>query len=280
MKTSIQPNPSLTIYQFNQALVHYNLSCFNVKFNLEEYFDICFPNLGFVTLNFTSGENFHQSFPENDIQDSINSHIYTSGLLSTKPFISRQIGNGELNGLKMHPVVAYHLLREPMVNITDKRIALCDIFGRSWRVLNVLENEQNINSFQDKPLSKFIINHLPCWIKLQQDPIYHAVNIIIKNKGLIKVRELARRVCLTERSLNRKFTTEVGLSPKAYAKIWQWQYVAELLYIEPSISLQDLAFKTGYYDISHLIHDYKVRTGKTPNEFQKQINFLIESYIE
>jgi AraC-like DNA-binding protein len=81
------------------------------------------------------------------------------------------------------------------------------------------------------------------------------------------------------RTLNGYFLAKVDL-PKAYAKIWQWQHVTHLLQTEPRLSLEDLAIKAGYYDVAHLVRDFKTKLPQTPMQFQQELNPLIQDYLK
>lgn len=271
---------TLKLSSYTKAPLEYNLSCLSIDFDLQQPYDICFPNMGYIALNFTSGSNFHQSFLSPDLLSGKKGHLYISGLLSGEPAVSRQQGKGSMNVMKLHPVIGYHMFKETMNQMIDQLTSFTDILGKKGQLLHQLEVDQQIESFANHNLEKFLLKNLPDWSIIKQDPIYHAVNTIIRKKGMIRVKDLAEQCCMSERTLNRQFIMKVGLSPKAYAKIWQWTHVAELIQKHPLISLQDLAYMAGYYDIPHIIHDFKDRTSKTPSEFQQQINFLIQSYLE
>lgn len=140
-------------------------------------------------------------------------------------------------------------------------------------------NSRSIDSPNNVYVEKFFNKNLPDLSVLQCGPIYHAVNMIIWKKSMIRVRDLAASFCMSERMLNRQFLLKVGLSRKAYAKIWQWQYVTQLLQTRPNIGLEELAFKTGYFDVSHLAHDFKNKILQTPSEYRQAINPLIKNYL-
>ena len=84
---------------------------------------------------------------------------------------------------------------------------------------------------------------------------------------------------MSERTLNRHFKRKVGLSPKSYAKILQIQFVAELLDANPDISFQDLAYRAGYFDPSHLAHDIQEKRLRTPVQFQGELSHLLHNYL-
>jgi AraC-like DNA-binding protein len=62
----------------------------------------------------------------------------------------------------------------------------------------------------------------------------------------------------------------VGVSPKQYLKIMRFQKA--ILAIEKNASIQwsRIALESGFYDQAHFIHDFKLFSGFTPNEYIKR----------
>jgi AraC-like DNA-binding protein len=94
-----------------------------------------------------------------------------------------------------------------------------------------------------------------------------AVDIIESQNGNISINNLMKNVHISERQFNRKFKEIVGISPKCYAKIFQLHYVINLIQRKGFISIQDLAYDSGFYDLSHFDHRFKELTGFSPIEF-------------
>ena len=95
---------------------------------------------------------------------------------------------------------------------------------------------------------------------------------LISAIGTINYREnnvstLAQEACLSQKQFKRIFTDYVGLNPKEFLQIARFTKTTHALQTEPPISLNELAYKCGYYDRSHLIKDFKISSGYTPTEF-------------
>lgn len=99
------------------------------------------------------------------------------------------------------------------------------------------------------------------------DRIQKAISIILDNKGQSSIAEVRDQVFITERTFERQFTTQVGLSPKQFAKIIQFKSSLQLLNEENYDQLLDIGFDSGFADQSHFIRSFKKYTGKTPSEF-------------
>lgn len=77
--------------------------------------------------------------------------------------------------------------------------------------------------------------------------------------------DLAARVGLSVRQLERVFGEHVGLTPKVYLRILRFQQVlAALREGGRSTSWAELAISHGYYDQSHFIGDFTRFVGVAP----------------
>jgi transcriptional regulator GlxA family with amidase domain len=94
-----------------------------------------------------------------------------------------------------------------------------------------------------------------------------SVELLFQMKGQISVVELAQRLGISKRNLERRFSQEIGLSPKQLAKTIRLQALLKMLNQSQSKSLTELALECGYYDQAHFIKDFKEFTGLSPKQF-------------
>jgi len=107
------------------------------------------------------------------------------------------------------------------------------------------------------------------------DPDHHiklALNMIMQAKGNITIKKLRERLYITERTFERRFTKEVGVTPKQFARIVQFNFSKNQLTEKHYPSLTELSYETGFSDQSHFIRTFKKYTGKTPKEFQRALS--------
>ncbi|MER6134947.1 helix-turn-helix domain-containing protein [Streptomyces sp. NPDC001815] len=79
-----------------------------------------------------------------------------------------------------------------------------------------------------------------------------------------RVRDLARRLSVSERQLRSLFADGVGVSPKHFARIGR---VRHLLTHGATTSWAELAVSAGYYDQSHMTSDFRTLMGVPPTSF-------------
>lgn len=79
-----------------------------------------------------------------------------------------------------------------------------------------------------------------------------------------KVRDVARQVGLSQRRFIEVFTAEVGMTPKLFSRVQRFQRVLVLAQRATAPDWAQLAVDGGYFDQSHLIHDFQMFSGLTP----------------
>ena len=82
------------------------------------------------------------------------------------------------------------------------------------------------------------------------------------------------------RQLERIFKTTIGLSPNQYAGILRTQRFLKALRTCDTQSLTQLAYEFGYFDQSHLIRDFKNKTGITPGKYVGALAPLALNFIQ
>lgn len=99
-----------------------------------------------------------------------------------------------------------------------------------------------------------------------------AINLILKTNGTISINEIRDKLCVTERTLERHFLKETGVTAKQFAKIIQFSSAMQQMTETDYVNLTDIAYDNNFADQSHFIRSFKTYTGKTPKEFLQQIS--------
>ncbi|MGB3587532.1 MAG: helix-turn-helix domain-containing protein [Tunicatimonas sp.] len=241
--------------------------------------EITFPRIGYLVLYVMSGDTFVQRFLNYHQSPSLLNRFYINGLFSEGSLAIQQSGTGGGYAVKVHPVIGYHLLKVPLSELTNRQLLLSEVLDREGRLLRELEADLLLHPFDNAFFQQFFEKILPDKSTYRNDPIYHAVNTIIEQRGRVAVAELSQEYCMSERTLRRQFLLKVGLSPQAYAKIWQLQHVMELLMGNPQDSLEEIAYDAGYYDVAHLSRDFRNKVSFTPSQLDQHRNGLNEHYL-
>lgn len=105
------------------------------------------------------------------------------------------------------------------------------------------------------------------------DPqVDYAVARITNSNGNTSLRDLQEKLQLTERTFERRFKEQVGITPKLFSRICQYQASLHQLKSNDYSKLSDIAFENDYADQSHFIRSFKEFTGCSPYQFQKLLD--------
>jgi AraC-like DNA-binding protein len=183
--------------------------------------------------------------------------------VGTARFSYVQAGRGGVFGVKFLPGAFFPFLRRAVCEITDTVRPAREVFGpdadRYGAAIAACEGREQRAAVADS----FLRERLP-----EPDPrvelVGRAIAIAMHDRELRRVDDLAARVGLGPRALQRLFRTYVGVSPKWVLQRFRVHEAAERLEREGGSDLARLALDLGYFDQAHLSNDFREVAGRTP----------------
>jgi AraC-like DNA-binding protein len=174
-------------------------------------------------------------------------------------------GNALL-GVALSAHGAFPWLGESMAGLSDRIIALADALGDGALGLR--------DRLLDTPSLEARFRCVERWLLARLRPrcIVHpavrwAVDRIAASGGRVSIEDLAAYTGFTRRHLANLFRQQVGLTPKSLARVHRFREALALLNrADGQVPWEKLADACGYYDQSHLIHEFRRFTGLTPTE--------------
>lgn len=184
----------------------------------------------------------------------------------TRPYIVEPDGDTASFVVRFHPNGFLPFTTIPIKEMENTPVALERLFGEEGTAL-----EQNIlNAESTEKRIEIIENFLLDRLNTQEvaDRIVQStIETIATANGQLSVEELSQKSNLNRRQLSRKFSSDIGLSPKQLSKTIRLQATLKMLLANEGTSLTDLAYKNEFYDQAHFIKEFKAFTGHTPKEF-------------
>jgi AraC-like DNA-binding protein len=119
-------------------------------------------------------------------------------------------------------------------------------------------------------LTAFLFNIFQAKKETLDFQIRQSIQVIIENKGQIPILKICRKINSTERTFERRFLKETGISPKQFSNMIRFQRSLEQITLKDFTKLTDVVYSNGYADQSHFIKVFKAFTGKTPKAFKGQ----------
>jgi AraC-like DNA-binding protein len=90
-----------------------------------------------------------------------------------------------------------------------------------------------------------------------------------------RVEAVAEELGWSRQHLARRFRGNVGVSPKAFARIARMQRALRVLAGESVASLAEVAARLGYFDEAHMARDFGSLAGVTPGQARRQRSSIL-----
>jgi AraC-like DNA-binding protein len=168
-------------------------------------------------------------------------------------------------GVRFRPYGAWSVLRIPQHHLTGMTLDVEEVDSGLARALRRVRDETE-DVMAAVPL---VQKQLERWIADRAlDPrLAIATRAIVESDGLVSIENVAARVALTRRQLERRFLAEVGIAPKRLARITRFQRALRVLDEVDTRGRGALtAAACGYADQAHFIREFRQLAGCSPSE--------------
>lgn len=165
------------------------------------------------------------------------------------------------------PGGASHFLHFPLSEIEDSSVSLSDIF--SSRIKEIEERVCLASSITERimVIEQFLRD---CFRPAKNNDVLlieKCVEYITQSRGQLRSSDLTGKFSVTNKSLERKFSSYLGKTPKQFIRIVRFQGVIQNLSGIGPKDLTRFTYDNGYFDQAHFIKDFKSLSGYTPKEF-------------
>lgn len=97
--------------------------------------------------------------------------------------------------------------------------------------------------------------------------IAEAVNLIYQSKGTVRIKELNKKLSISQSPFEKRFRRIVGTTPKKFTSIVRFNAVLDDL--KEAKPLIEICYENNFFDQAHFIKDFKQFTGDTPEKFKR-----------
>lgn len=109
--------------------------------------------------------------------------------------------------------------------------------------------------------------HFVCTHPIARGPEALAAEWMRISDGKIRLRDIAKKLDVSERNLRRRFIDHVGCAPKTYARQLQVTAAALAAEKEEAPDWAAIAADAGFHDQSHMINVFQAEIGLSPLAF-------------
>jgi len=177
-------------------------------------------------------------------------------------------------GVLFKPTILSWLLKVEMSSLTNKAFD-AQLLSGNFKVLHEQMEETYSIDEKIKLFEDFLIIEL-AGRNYSATLADRALCLIHQNNA---VREIAKKLQVSQRYLESQFKNAVGLSPKSYSLIVRFKRTEEQLKRAAVVNWCELPFADEYYDQNHFIKDFKRFTGLTPSSYLLKNLDMGRSYL-
>ncbi|MFI5492259.1 DUF6597 domain-containing transcriptional factor [Actinoplanes sp. NPDC051859] len=175
---------------------------------------------------------------------------------------------GRVFGVRFHPGGFHPFLGAPVASITDRFLAIDDVFGPAGQAL-----AEAVLAADDEAAVAVMDEFLTTRAPEQPEPSAQLAAAIVARTvaepGITRVDDLAREFDLTMRQLQRLFADYVGVSPKWVIRRHRLHEAAARAAAGTHPDLGALAAELGYSDQAHLTRDFASMVGVPPSQYAR-----------
>ena len=152
-----------------------------------------------------------------------------------------------------------------MTSLVNEGISARDVLGKGALLLS-----DAVRSAADFPSRVAAAER---WFAMMQDDssapdgIDRTSRLLLASQGRVRIDHLVKLSGLSARHFQRRFTSQVGLSPKLYARTIRFDAALTAHRNEPMKSWTRIAHEAGYFDQAHFIRECHALVGLGPSQF-------------
>jgi AraC-like DNA-binding protein len=173
-----------------------------------------------------------------------------------------------LHGLQvdLSPLGAWMMLGVPMYELAEPIVDLDAVLGGDAPLL--VERLHDAPGWQARfeIFDAFALSRVEAALRPSPDVAW-AWGRLARARGRVAIGALAAELECSGRHLNARFREQVGLGPKAVARIMRFRHAADLLSHDDGGRFAEIAQACGYYDQAHLNGEFRRLAGTTPGDY-------------
>lgn len=207
----------------------------------DEYIEVPIVPDGYIDIIFKNGEAF------------------LSGLMKITQVISIH-PDDKYFGIQFKPYAVALLFNEDMSYFNDMFKPLDEIDVSLTNELSfIMQSSKEPYSKLNEYFERYFTTHQVDTVLLD------AIDHITSSDGNIGISDLCETLNIHQKKLERVFVTQVGVSPKQFAKIVRFNKTHRVLAEEGTDNLTQKVLDKGYFDQAHFNRDFKKFTGVNPS---------------
>jgi AraC-like DNA-binding protein len=193
----------------------------------------------------------------------------------TASYVSNIAADEPVMAIHFRPGGAVPFLGIPLGDLEDAYVGVDQVWGSDGRELHERLIEASSVASRFQIVEDFLLSRP--WLSVDRRPDVAAAMAAIEDNPFIRMAGIQDLVGMSTKRLIALFRAEVGLSPKAYARVRRLQAALRLIGVDGTAGAH-VAAEVGYFDQAHFVRDFESFTGMTPTKYSRQ-RILLPSHV-
>lgn len=180
---------------------------------------------------------------------------------------------GEAFGISFEPWGIYAFIGVPMSQFMDRVVNLSEVNpGLTQSLENIVESHRELKTEKDLNALKESIEIFLMKERKVSKTYLDSISIFeaFCTEDSVIIKDFCENQGIQRRKLERDFKKYIGVNPKDFLRIRQFEASSRVILKNEDERLTDIAVDSNYYDQSHFAKSFKEYTHHTPSEFKKE----------
>jgi len=194
-----------------------------------------------------------------------------------EPFYVEPTGYVNSFAVRFYPYGFANFVTTPIQSLANTETPIDLLFGEQPakeledKIIRAGSTKERIETLED-----FLLKKLRSEATIE-NIVKSTIDEILSTNGSTAIKTILKENLAKRRQLERKFSKQVGISPKQLGKVIRLQTALKMLINQDAESLTKIAYDSEYYDQAHFIKDFKEFTGTTPGSFLSDDEMALSS---
>lgn len=190
--------------------------------------------------------------------------------ISREPFFRTLDGSGHVLGATFKPASFRPILRQDVSAVAGQVVPMADLVGPADHAVAA---EVVRPGATDAEMVASLEAHLDA-CGAEQDPSVDELNALVRraetDRSIIRAQQLADVAAVSLRTLQRQFTSYLGIGPKWVVQRFRLLDAAAAAHATERTDWAALAVELGFTDQAHLVRAFAAVVGTPPSTYEQQ----------
>lgn len=194
---------------------------------------------------------------------SVLPRTYVSGPTTYQRAQINELGRIHVFNILFHPTGLNRLAGINMASLLNDAAAASDVLGKSALAL-----DNSVRLAPDFPSRVAAVERWVAMMLEKREPdvaIERTSRLLMAARGCVRIDNLVRRSGLSASQFQRRFASEVGMTPKLFARTIRFDAAMAAHHNAPDRSWTDIVHDLGYFDQAHFIGECRAFAGVLPS---------------